>query len=94
VPLLVLGGGGYVPANAARAWAAVAATLAGAPLPPGGAVPDHARLMAYGPSFAMWPHEPTEGQPPDENAPRRNELLAQVDGLLARLSAEYEDDEP
>jgi len=91
-PLLLLGGGGYSPAAAARAWAAVTAALCGAPLPPAAPVPDHARLMAHGPSFAMWAEAPAAGLPPDENGARRGELLEAAEALLARLRAEYEEE--
>jgi histone deacetylase 8 len=66
-PLLLLGGGGYVSANAARAWAVVTAALAGKPLLEDAPVPDHGRLLSYGPSFQLWDAVPEDGMPPDEN---------------------------
>jgi acetoin utilization deacetylase AcuC-like enzyme len=100
-PLLVLGGGGYSDANAARAWAAVTAALAhtggddagsasaaGDIAAPGAPVPHHAHLLSYGPSFAMWDQAPLRR---DEN--ERRDVLARCAELLACLTAQYEEEE-
>jgi len=83
-PLLLLGGGGYDEANAARAWAIVTAAIAGeehaAKTEPGAPVPDHAHLLAYGPSFAMWA---TAGNRSDEN--ERVDVLARCGALVGVL---------
>ena len=88
-PLLVLGGGGYVSANAARAWAVVTAALAGKPLDEGAAVPDHGKLLSYGPSFQIWEAVPENGMPPDENG--REEALERAEALLQALREEYDE---
>jgi acetoin utilization deacetylase AcuC-like enzyme len=93
-PLLVLGGGGYADANAARAWAAVTAALAGVQgehgsggvAAPGAPVPHHEHLLSYGPSFAMWDQAPLRR---DEN--ERADVLSRCHELLACLRAQYED---
>lgn len=51
LPLLVLGGGGYRAADAARAMTAAVAAAAGAPLPDD--VPEHEAWLAFAPDFAM-----------------------------------------
>ncbi len=91
-PLLVLGGGGYDPPNAARVWATVTAALAGRHMKPESPVPNHDELLAYGPSYVMWDAQHCALRP-DENATRRKEMLAQCDALLQTLRAEYEDSE-
>eukprot|EP01047_Picozoa_sp_COSAG01_P072189 COSAG01_NODE_11413_length_1940_cov_1.449756_1_plen_131_part_00 len=53
LPLLILGGGGYHNADSARAYAAIAAEVAGVR---GGLprdVPEHDQLHHYGPSFRL-----------------------------------------
>lgn len=52
-PTCVVGGGGYVHANAARAWALASAKLVGRDLPPATEVPDHVHLEPYAPSFTL-----------------------------------------
>ena len=94
-PLLVLGGGGYKPENAARAWAAITAALCGdaaslAATRPDAAVPDHAQLLSYGPSFVMWSRG-EDGLRPDEN--HRDDVLRRCDELLRCLHEQYEEDE-
>lgn len=100
VPMVLLGGGGYVPANAARAWAAVTSALVDAraggggradELPrwewePGANVPEHANLLSYGPDFTFWPHVPAPPQADD-----RGELMRRCAELVAALQAEYEE---
>ena len=95
-PLLVLGGGGYKPENAARAWAAITAALCGdaaslAATRHDAAVPDHAQLLSYGPSFVMWDALPAEGLRADEN--RRADVLHRCNALLQCLREQYEDEE-
>ncbi|XP_064458469.1 histone deacetylase 8-like [Ornithodoros turicata] len=51
IPLLVLGGGGYVPENAARCWTQLTATLVGKTLEDD--VPEHKFLLKYGPSYEL-----------------------------------------
>jgi histone deacetylase 8 len=90
-PLLVLGGGGYNEPNAARAFAAMTAALAGAPpelMAPDSAVPDHEHLLAYGPSFAMWEAQAMRA---DENDVA--EVMARCAELLAVLREQYVDDD-
>lgn len=80
-PLLVLGGGGYNCANAARAWAAVTAAVAGLDLPSD--VPLHEFSNLYGPSYTMQGDEDITR--PDENDPQ---AVARVcDEVLERLRA-------
>ena len=89
--MLVLGGGGYNEANAARAFAAMTAALAGAPpelTAADVAVPDHEHLLAYGPSFAMWEAQAMRA---DENDVA--EVMARCADLLASLRAQYVDDD-
>jgi histone deacetylase 8 len=89
-PLLVLGGGGYCEANAARAWAAVTAALADVPrvAAPDAPVPHHDHLLAYGPSFAMWAEAALR---PDEND--RQDVLRRCEALVVQLRAQYEEEE-
>ena len=51
LPLLILGGGGYHNADSARCYTAIAATVAGVPLPKD--VPEHDYLHHYGPGFEL-----------------------------------------
>ncbi|KAH7980406.1 hypothetical protein HPB49_015749 [Dermacentor silvarum] len=51
LPLLLLGGGGYAAANAARCWTAVTAALLGQELEED--IPEHHFLMMYGPGYEL-----------------------------------------
>lgn len=53
LPTAVLGGGGYVHPNAARAWALATGVLTGNELDPDTDVPDHEGMDAYAPSFTL-----------------------------------------
>ena len=88
-PMLLLGGGGYCPANCARAWATITASLAGAALHPEAPVPSHQELLCYGPSFCMWDGGAAALRA-DLNQPNREALLLLVDGLLHQLQSQYE----
>ncbi|KAF8324344.1 histone deacetylase complex protein [Cantharellus anzutake] len=50
---VLLGGGGYNSANAARAWAYLTSIACGSPLTLGDPIPDHPNFPQYGPSFTM-----------------------------------------
>jgi histone deacetylase 8 len=52
LPVLLLGGGGYDPANAARCWSILTAVALGVEALPR-QVPDHALLMHYAPAFEL-----------------------------------------
>ncbi|XP_075550374.1 histone deacetylase 8-like [Dermacentor variabilis] len=51
LPLLLLGGGGYAAANAARCWTVVTAALLGRKLEED--IPEHCFLMKYGPGYEL-----------------------------------------
>lgn len=51
MPLLVLGGGGYIPANAARCWTQLTAALMGIELADD--IPYHCFLLKYGPGYEL-----------------------------------------
>lgn len=51
LPLLLLGGGGYVAANAARCWTIVTAAVLGQELEED--IPEHRFLMMYGPGYEL-----------------------------------------
>lgn len=51
LPLLLLGGGGYVAANAARCWTTITAALLGQDLEED--IPEHHFLMMYGPGYEL-----------------------------------------
>ncbi|KAF8736130.1 hypothetical protein AX14_000852 [Amanita brunnescens Koide BX004] len=50
---LLLGGGGYNSANAARAWAYLTSIAVGQPLDPDASIPDHEGFPFYAPSFTL-----------------------------------------
>lgn len=52
-PTCLLGGGGYVHSNAARAWALATAEAVGRDLTPDTEVPDHDHIGEYSPSFTL-----------------------------------------
>jgi histone deacetylase 1/2/histone deacetylase 8 len=52
-PTVVLGGGGYVSADAARAWALSTARLVGSPVGPEESVPDHGFWEEYAPGYTL-----------------------------------------
>jgi len=52
-PTVVLGGGGYVNDNAARAWALSTARIVGAQVEPGDTVPDHEFWSEYAPGYTL-----------------------------------------
>lgn len=56
VPLLLLGGGGYRPAEAAKAWTILTATACGLRLP--NEIPFHEFLPSYGPDYTLRPPLP------------------------------------
>ena len=96
-PLLVLGGGGYDSANAARAWAIVTAALTTASRGDGDGdvaklmampVPDHEHLLRYGPTFRMWDATQAAHLVPDGNCLAT--LEDNVDALIAVLDSQYE----
>lgn len=78
LPLLVLGGGGYAAANAARCFAGVTAALLQRRLPQ--EIPEHDYFHCYGPAFDL---EVTASNRRDENTPEylRNLLREVLENL-------------
>ena len=78
VPLLVLGGGGFTPLNAARAWCHATATLCGVELD--GTVPEHSCSEYYAPDYQLAVPLATME---DTNAPEELEKLRE--GALSTI---------
>ncbi|KAK4683692.1 hypothetical protein P7C73_g6540, partial [Tremellales sp. Uapishka_1] len=78
--MLVLGGGGYDNANAARGWAAATAVLLGRDLSPETNIPPYEHFPAFAPSFTM---EIPPSNIPDENT---SAYLSQAAEVFAALS--------
>ncbi|KXN80812.1 Histone deacetylase 8 [Leucoagaricus sp. SymC.cos] len=80
---LLLGGGGYHSANAARAWAFITSTALGQPLDLETDIPDHPGFPLYAPSFTL---DVPSGNMRDHNTPeyldeirsRFNEVISMV----------------
>ncbi|KAH9360736.1 hypothetical protein HPB48_020215 [Haemaphysalis longicornis] len=78
LPLLLLGGGGYSSANAARCWTAVTAALLGQELDED--IPEHHFLMMYGPGYELTLES---GCRPDLNDASYVDAL--LDGVMKQL---------
>ncbi|KAI6150070.1 hypothetical protein EDD17DRAFT_1492416 [Pisolithus thermaeus] len=76
---LLLGGGGYNSANAARAWAYLTSIAMGNPLPPDMDIPEHRTLPLYQPSFTL---DVPAGNMQDENS---EEYLLEVERRFQRV---------
>ncbi|KAI6132369.1 hypothetical protein EV401DRAFT_273527 [Pisolithus croceorrhizus] len=76
---LLLGGGGYNSANAARAWAYLTSIAMGNPLPPDTDIPEHRALPLYQPSFTL---DVPAGNMQDENS---EEYLLEVERCFERV---------
>lgn len=77
---LLLGGGGYHSANAARAWTYLTSIALNRPLQADMAIPEHASWPRYAPSFTL---EIERGNMSDENGIG---YLGQVDEMFAKLA--------
>ena len=80
LPLLLLGGGGYVPADAARAWTVLTAQVADVPLDP--SIPEHDFYPTYSPSFRL--HTDTNAGRPDQNTSDYIKALAKRLQVIAK----------
>ncbi|KAI6010113.1 hypothetical protein EDC04DRAFT_2770386 [Pisolithus marmoratus] len=76
---LLLGGGGYNSANAARAWAYLTSVAMGSTLPLDTDIPEHRALLLYQPSFTL---DVPAGNMQDENS---EEYLLEVERHFERI---------
>jgi len=78
--VMLLGGGGYHSANAARAWSYLTTVACGTALPMDTAIPDHKAFPIYAPSFTL---EVAPGNMQDQNS---EEGLRLVEERLRELA--------
>eukprot|EP00742_Colponemidia_sp_Colp-10_P013261 GILJ01014972.1.p1 GENE.GILJ01014972.1~~GILJ01014972.1.p1 ORF type:complete len:393 (+),score=39.86 GILJ01014972.1:45-1181(+) len=88
IPILMLGGGGYVPLNVAKCWTELTAAAVRQPLPRD--VPDHEYFPLYGPDFTI--DIKPNGRPNDNTADYVQVVCGIIESRLAQLKESHDMD--